>query len=186
MKNYMKIELDVDLRGSGNTLGSNMTNALGFNQITVGDANTYVGHTQETYPGTSELTDSNKQYNGKTRMGVTLTRIMNAAVNGKNVYIHCMVGADRTGFTCLMLESVLGVRQEYCDIDYEMTSFSGVGSRTRPSSGYSYTNHYSSGINAITSRTNGDTFQEKAIDYIVNVHGVDRNLITSFQNAMLE
>ena len=183
--NYMKIELDVDLRGSGNTLGSNLNSALGFSDITVGDANTYVGHTKETYAGTSELTDSNKQYNGKTRMGVTLTRIMNAAVNGKNVYIHCMVGADRTGFTCLMLESVLGVSQAYCDMDYEMTSFSGVGSRTRGNS--SYVNHYSSGINAINSRqVSSGTFQDKAIDYIVNVHGVDRNLITRFQNAMLE
>ena len=182
--NYMKIELDVDLRGSGNTLGTNQNSALGFNDITVGDANTYVGHTKETYAGTSELTDSNKQYNGKTRMGVTLTRIMNAAVNGKNVYIHCMVGADRTGFTCLMLESVLGVSQAYCDMDYEMTSFSGVGSRTRGNS--SYVNHYSSGINAINNRQISGTFQDKAIDYIVNVHGVDRNLITSFQNAMLE
>ena len=182
--NYMKIELDVDLRGSGNTLGTNQNNALGFNDITVGDANTYVGHTKETYAGTSELTDSNKQYNGKTRMGVTLTRIMNAAVNGKNVYIHCMVGADRTGFTCLMLESVLGVSQAYCDMDYEMTSFSGVGSRTRGNSGY--VNHYSSGINAINNRQISGTFQDKAIDYIVNVHGVDRELINRFQNAMLE
>ena len=182
--NYMKIELDVDLRGSGNTLGTNQNSALGFNDITVGDANTYVGHTKETYAGTSELTDSNKQYNGKTRMGVTLTRIMNAAVNGKNVYIHCMVGADRTGFTCLMLESVLGVSQAYCDMDYEMTSFSGVGSRTRGNSGY--VNHYSSGINAINNRQISGTFQDKAIDYIVNVHGVDRELINRFQNAMLE
>lgn len=182
---YMNIKLDVDLRGSGNTLGSNMNNALGFDQIPAGTATTYVGHTQETYANTSDLTNTNKQYNGMTKMGVTLSRIMRAAINNTNVYIHCMVGADRTGFTCMMLEAVLGVRQEYCDIDYEITSFSGVGSRTRPSSGYSYTNHYSEGVNAINARS-GNTYQDKAIDYIVNVHGVDRNLITQFQNAMLE
>ena len=187
---YLKIGLDVDLRGSGSAYGTNMNNKHQdrLKDITVGDVNTWQGHTQETYASEGDLTSNNKQYDGntKTKMGVTLTRIMKAAINGTNVYIHCMVGADRTGFTCMMLEAILGVPLERCDIDYELTSFSGVGGRYRSGSS---AGHYKTGVDAVQGRLSNQsnaTYQDKAIDYVVNVHGVDRNLITQFQNTMLE
>ena len=181
----MKIRLDVDLRtgnGSSSNDGNNTYNALAnnssnvtMNNITDGDYSTYVGHTQEQYSGGSDLTNKNK-------MGPTLMRIMNAVHNGVNVYIHCMVGADRTGGTCLYMESLLGIAPERCDMDFEMTSFSCVGSRTR--NGNSPEQYYTV-YNAINN-TSGSTWQEKAINYCVNTLGVDRNLITQFQNDMLE
>ena len=179
----MKIRLDVDLRTSGyGGNGNSLNNALGNNSsgvtmsnITVGDYNTYVGHTQEEYSGGSDLTNRNK-------MGPTLMRIMNAIHNGVNVYIHCMVGADRTGGTCLYLESLLGVPPERCDMDFEMTSFSCVGSRTR--NGSSPEQFYTV-YRAINNAT-GSTWQEKAINYCVNTLGVNRDMITQFQNDMLE
>jgi hypothetical protein len=115
-------------------------------------------------------------------MKATLTRIMNAAINNVNVYIHCMVGADRTGYTCLMLDAILGVPLEYCDIDYELTSFSCVGDRFRDGTGNVY---YTQGVSDINGQT-GNTFQDKAVNYLVNHYGIDRDLITRFQNAMLE
>ena len=187
--NYLKIRLDVDLRAKtssyatnrldcGNN-GNNMCNALQFSDIPVKDANTYIGHTQEEYDSSSQLRDPEK-------MRYTLTRIFNAVHNGANVYIHCLKGADRTGFTCMMLEAILGVPLERCDMDYEMTSFSVVGARPRNSRSIS---HYNDGIDAINARLSGNssaTFQDKAIDYAVNVLGVNRNAITQFQNDMLE
>lgn len=188
-KNYLleklKIRLDVDLRtgnGSSSNNGNNTYNALKnnnsgvtMNDITNGDYNTYVGHTQEQYSVGSDLTNAQK-------MGPTLMRIMNAIHNGVNVYIHCMVGADRTGGTCLYLESLLGVEPERCDMDFELTSFSCVGSRTR--NGYSPEQYYTV-YNAING-TSGSTWQEKAINYCVNTLGVNREMITQFQNDMLE
>ena len=170
IKQYMNIGLDVDLRGS-----SERNNPLGFTQITTYDANTYRGHTQESYSGTSDL-------NNAQNMGATLKRVMNAVVNGVNVYIHCRVGADRTGYTCMMLEAILGVPLERCDMDYEMTSFSVVGVRKRTSDGVNY---YHSGVSQINNQS-GSTYQEKAINYAVNTLGISRDLITQFQNTMLE
>ena len=115
-------------------------------------------------------------------MGPTLMRIMNAVHHGVNVYIHCMVGADRTGGTCLYLESLLGIAPERCDIDFELTSFSTVGLRARNGSS---PEQYYTVYNAINNAS-GNTWQEKAINYVVNTLGVDRDMITQFQNDMLE
>ena len=171
LKQYMKIELDVDLRGS------DRKDALGFgHEINNMDDSDYRGHTNEYYNSSSDLRNNDQ------RMGATLTRIMRAVHNNVNVYVHCMVGADRTGFTCMMLEALLGVPLERCDMDYEMTSFSVVG--TRPRNGRSVS-HYNDGVDAINGRS-GSTYQEKAIDYAVNYLGMSRDIITQFQNDMLE
>ena len=170
IKQYMNIGLDVDLRGS-----SERNNPLGFTQISTYDADTYRGHTQESYSGTSDLNNSQN-------MGATLKRVMNAVVNDVNVYIHCRVGADRTGYTCMMLEAILGVPLERCDMDYEMTSFSVVGTRIRTGDSVNY---YHSGVSQINNQS-GSTYQEKAINYAVNTLGISRDLITQFQNKMLE
>ena len=190
IKDVMGVGLDVDLRyneaASPSSDGSKMFNGLNLYQIpastsTSNTSGTYTGHTRESYNSWNDLKTAYK-------MGPTLTRIINAAENGVGVYIHCKVGADRTGFVCLMLEAILGVKQELCDVDYELTSFSpDVGSnpyRRRtdaPESWY----YYPMGINAIKDRS-GTTFQQKAIDYAVNVLGVPAEKITAFQNCMLE
>ena len=114
-------------------------------------------------------------------MGTLLTRIMNAVLNGTNVYVHCRIGADRTGFACMMLEAILGVPLERCEVDYELTSFSKSGLRTRGGA--------QDGIYYIASELvkgkSGSTFQQKAVNFAVNDAGVDSGLITRFQNAML-
>ena len=179
LSDYLNIKLDVDLRGD-----SERKDVLGLRDINkknnAYDPDTYIGHTTESYSSSSDLRHSDK------RMGATLARIMNAVHNNVNVYVHCMVGADRTGFTCMMIEALLGVPLERCDMDYEMTSFSVVGTRPRNSSSIS---HYNDGVNVVNGRLSSNssaTYQDKAIDYVVNVLGVSRDLITQFQNDMLE
>ena len=190
LKNVMNVGLDVDLRyspvSSASSDGSYMYNGLGLDQIPAttqynNTSGTYQGHTQETYNSIDDLTT---QY----KMSATLTRIINAAVNDVGVYIHCKVGADRTGFVCLMLEAILGVKQELCDVDYELTSFckavDGGDYRRRNDQSQSWY-YYPRGVDRIKARS-GATFQEKAIDYVVNVLGVPSEKITAFQNCMLE
>lgn len=187
--NKMKIGLDVDLRakqsssggwggwgGNSDTYQKNALESFGFNNIDSGwnYASTYRGHTTEEYSSGTNLKDP-------ALMGPTLTRIFNAVDNNVNVYIHCMVGADRTGGTCLYLESILGVVPERCDIDFELTSFSCVGTRSRTGGSEQYAAVYDA-IN----QTSGSTWQEKAINYCVNHLGIDRDAITRFQNNMLE
>ena len=163
--NYMKIELDVDLRESTGR------NPLG---ISVSD---------QTYSSMNDLTNRNK-------MGNTLRDIFNAVHSGKHAYIHCAVGADRTGFVCMVLEGLLGIPQNMCDVDYELTSFAGaVGTRARTAS-WSSNNYYYSGSGKGVTYINdnypsGATFQDRVILFAQDM-GVTHGEIVQFQNDMLE
>ena len=55
--------------------------------------------------------------------------------DGRNypIYFHCWGGADRTGTVALLLEAVLGVEYEKLCLDYELTSLSVWGDRSRKS-----------------------------------------------------
>jgi hypothetical protein len=176
--NNLKIGLDVDLRSNdrNNVLFDDSKDIPTYeNNQNAANLARYEGHTNESYSNTTDL-------NNTTKMKATLTRVMNAVTNGVNVYIHCAVGADRTGYTCMMLEAILGVPLERLDVDYELTSFSCVGARKR--SGDSV-NFYHSGVSTVNGQT-GSTYQDKAVNYAVNSLGISRDLITAFQNAMLE
>lgn len=50
---------------------------------------------------------------------------------GKNVYFHCIGGADRTGTLAFLIEALLGVSESDLSKDYELTSFDGTHSRKR-------------------------------------------------------
>ena len=47
------------------------------------------------------------------------------------LYLHCNAGADRTGTICALIECLLGVSEEDATKDFELTSFSPFGKRTR-------------------------------------------------------
>ena len=177
-KNYLKecmgIGLDVDLREytGRNPLGVTLSDQV-YNE----------------WEGSNGLTNT-------TKMKITISDILQAVNSGTNVYVHCKVGADRTGFVCLLLESILGVRQDLCDIDYELTSFCSVldggDYRERNNSGSSWF-YYPKGVKLISTLSGGDfvsiygdTFQARAINYVVNTLGIDYSMVTAFQNAMLE
>lgn len=168
LKEYMGIGLDVDLRER-----SAQKNPL-------------------------EIDQSLQQYNSidelKTvsRMKITIGDILSAVLADKAVYIHCKVGADRTAYVCMLLEAILGVRQDLCDIDYELTSFctalDGGESRQRNDKSASWY-YYPRGIDYITGLsggTYGNTFQAKAVNYVVNTLGISEETVRAFQNKMLE
>ena len=178
--NYMKVALDVDLRTNQTNdkegAGTNhLYDALGLGEM----------HTTQQYDSWGELTDVES-------MNATLTKILDAVVAGKVPYIHCKVGADRTGYVCMLLEAILGVPQGWCDVDYELTSFSGAvdnGVPRRRNGGTNY--YYFSRDNTVrgvdfVNTFSGNTFQDKAINYLVNTLGIPQDKITAFQNNMLE
>ena len=167
LKQNMGIELDVDLRESS-------SNPL---EVTLSGQN---------YNSFSDLKNVS-------RMSVTIGDILTAVVNGQNVYVHCKVGADRTGYVCLILEAILGVRQDLCDIDYELTSFfralDGGDYRKRNDTSRSWY-YYPQGITYLTGMT-GNTLQEKVVNYVTKAKnqsglGISAELVQQFQAAMLE
>lgn len=171
--NDMGIRLDVDLR-----LNSQKTSAP--------DLSSYgITRTQEEYD--SNVNDSNLL--NRTKMKATLENIMESVIKDEPVYIHCSVGADRTGYVCLLIEALLGVRQNACDTDFEMSSFttkitSTPRLRTKPVSGGTY-----SGCIKNLAKFNGSTLGEKAYDYIVtssNGLGINADLVEQFRAKMIQ
>ena len=92
----------------------------------------------------------------------------------------------------MILEALLGESQGWCDEDYEITSFSGAVDNGVPRRRNGGTNYYYfsrdntvRGVDFINTFS-GNTFQEKAIDYVVNTLEIPYSTITAFQNNMLE
>lgn len=95
------------------------------------------------------------------------------------LYFHCWGGADRTGTLSFLLGAILG--QSYKDLfdDYEITSLSIWGARSRNSEG-----HFKPLLNMFN-EFNGETTQEKAENYLISC-GVSKTLIKNFQEFMLD
>ena len=185
---YLGIGLDVDLRSSSGTEGAGdnrLYDALGLGTD---------GHTSRSFNSWDDLSNQEK-------MKEILSKVFAAVAQGKGVYVHCKVGADRTGYVCMLLEAILGVEQGWCDVDYELTSFSGAVSNGTPRTRTGEGNYYYlskkdwwgrvvvQGVDFIYSLSGGsygNTFQAKAINYVVNTLGIPYADVQAFQNNMLE
>ena len=66
---------------------------------------------------------------GITALGRALRML--ADENNYPLYFHCSGGADRTGTMSFVLNALCGVSYEDCIIDYEYTTFSSVGLRSK-------------------------------------------------------
>ena len=176
---YMGVALDVDLRKNDSSNAGNGGNAL-YDALGLGEM-----HMAIPYSSWGDLSDAGK-------MSATLDGILDAVADDKVVYIHCKVGADRTGYVCMLLEALLGLSQGSCDVDYELTSFSGAVEdgipRTRTGKGNYYYLSVDGTVQGVDyiSGFAGTTFQDKAINYVVNTLHIPIEKITSFQDKMLE
>jgi len=157
LTNFMGIKTDIDLRSSS---GSSKLSGV-------------------TFKGTSYNSFSDLQNASKIK--ATFTNIIESVTAGNPCYIHCQIGADRTGYICMLLEAVLGVSQKDCSIDYEMTSFSCVGTKSRTGTGNVY---FTQGMNYIQNYT-GTSFKNRAENVLLDA-GITSAQITSLRNAMLQ
>lgn len=100
-------------------------------------------------------------------------------LNCKPVYFHCLGGADRTGALSYLLLALLGVSESDVTKDYELTSFSVQGYRTRNGSTY--------GFPAFITQLKtyaGDTLQEKVKNFLFEC-GISETDIATFKAAMI-
>ena len=125
-------------------------------------------------------------YNG---VRVALTNFMQDIIAGKNIYLHCTLGSDRTGTMIYLIEGLLGVGDEDRIRDYELTSFSGRPDRTRY---YDHSVQYVGGPSDTRKFVylNDNLPTASAIRewylYGSTDRDADEALITAFQNAVLE
>ena len=193
----MKIGLDVDLRASTSyTPNIGKGNNYLYDALQLGE-----WHTTKSFNSWGDFHD---RFSDGYKMTTILAKVFEAVAANKTVYIHCMVGADRTGYVCMLLEALLGVTQGWCDVDYELTSFSGAvdtgraryrvgdyGDNNSESVNYYYRTKGDElrGVDFIRSLSDaeyGATFNEKVVNYVVKDLGVSMSDIVAFQDNMLE
>ena len=172
--NTMHITLDVDLRNTGEKNYSPDLKIYGINR------------TPQDYDSQNHV--ENLQKAEKVRG--TLDSVMTHILKDQPVYIHCAIGSDRTGYICFLIESLIGVRQNWTDTDYEITSFAssvvyGARLRTEPSGAGG---QYKTGLKFL-SQFSGTTLHDKVYDYVVTSENglkMDKNKVDSFISKMKE
>lgn len=108
---------------------------------------------------------------------VAFRDILSQLREGHASYVHCWMGADRTGTLIYLLEALLGVPEEDLCKDFELTSFSGQ-SRYRNSQNF---NLFHDRIMAYS----GADMQQK-VENIMLYYGITIEEIEEFRRLMLE
>lgn len=124
----------------------------------------------------------------KTHIKAEFELIVNNLRKGVAVDFHCRIGADRTGFLAFLLEGLLGVSETDLLLDYETTSFSEAGLRTKADGdGDAAASSYEKVIPAEFRGKipEGGTLRDAFEDYFVNTLGVEKELIDEYRNIML-
>lgn len=173
---YLNVGMDVDLRnGKANSSGQNDDgNSVCYQPFSSSYGVGYIS------PGFNSFTDLTTDAKVKS----VITSIFNTVKTGKSTYLHCHVGADRTGYFAMLIEGLLGVSEKDCSIDYELTSFSdAVGQRFRTGMPKDY--YFRQGIAFLRGRQ-GDTFQNKIENYLVNTIKIRQEDIDEFKSLVLE
>lgn len=107
-----------------------------------------------------------------------LKRVASDATNGKPCYIHCLVGADRTGTVCALIEAICGVSQADIERDFELTSFARNNIRVK-------TDDEWKGLMNYLNTMDGKSLQDMAIDFALKA-GVTKAEINTMRNALID
>ncbi len=116
LRDYLGIKTDLDLRGEvvGKRFDSPLGESVAFRLVPIGAYDEYFKETAP-YPVIFGLLADRSSY---------------------PIYLHCWGGADRTGSLVCMIEALCGVSEADQDMDYELTSLSVWGKRSRQGEGW--------------------------------------------------
>lgn len=118
----------------------------------------------------------------------SLANIFRSFADEKNypLYVHCNHGADRTGTVFFLLNGLLGVPYEQLVQDFELTTFSASGTRTRTGINkddtFDRTSEYA-GISEC-SEQNYVAF-DKLYELIMTNYGENKTLSQAIENYLL-
>ena len=81
------------------------------------------------------------------------------------IYLHCMVGTDRTGLICWLVNGLCGASEDDLWRDYLLSNFASIGDPRKPSK---IQNNYVDKLAAAS----GATYAEKVYNYLKNTVGI--------------
>jgi len=94
------------------------------------------------------------------------------------VFIHCFGGADRAGTVAFMLGALLGKKVEHLARDYELTSFSIWGIRSR------YSDEFQSLLTALRAHAPDGTVHQQVEAYLLDA-GVTAAELSSLRDTLI-
>lgn len=113
-----------------------------------------------------------------------LEHVMQNACAGVVTYVHCSLGADRTGAICFWLQGILGVSGKHLDISYELTALAGkmwgtadVTTRRRTYAPWVGLRKYFASLGSTT------TVRDACLYWAYKV-GIDIDLVNAYRAAM--
>lgn len=113
--------------------------------------------------------------------GEQLNQIFDMLLEDGPLYFHCAIGCDRTGTLSFLLLGLLGVSESDINKEYELSSFSTYGLRTRDNP----ESYYREMIFHIKENYEGSSLAEKIQNYLLS-RGVSIEKINAFKAKMVE
>lgn len=106
-----------------------------------------------------------------------LKSIIKHVCDNEPCYIHCLLGADRTGTVCAIIESLLGISQTSMDKDYELTSFKGEIRKRNDDLYVGFVNYIGT--------MEGTTWRDKMVNWAQRI-GITIDEINALRAAMID
>lgn len=102
--------------------------------------------------------------------------------NNYPIYFHCAIGADRTGTLAMFLEMLLGVKKEYLNLDYNLTSL------TQKNLRYNITKQwlYQKFAECEEGMENDETVMKNCEKFLIETSGVSPETIERLRRNLLE
>ena len=97
--------------------------------------------------------------------------------NNYPIYLHCMVGTDRTGLVCWLVNGLCGASEDDLWRDYLLSNFATIGDPRKPSK---IQNNYVDKLAAAS----GGTYAEKVYNYLKNTVGIPSSDLDSVIRIM--
>ena len=117
----LNITVDLDLRGNGGGSGSNDFN---FREVSENDVASASGNLYENIQVYQFMYASGQQPGYTQELyQQALHHVITWLKEDRNIYFHCIGGADRTGTLAFLIEALLGVSENDMSKEYELTSF---------------------------------------------------------------
>lgn len=116
--------------------------------------------------------------NNTTRFKEQMQFVFDMVKQNRPVVFHCHIGADRTGCLGFLIEGLLGVSESDIYKDYELTTFSALGTPR----GKGQIENMMDYIKTF----NGNTLEEQFYSYCTQALGLSPQDIADFRNTMLQ